>query len=237
MTWFIAQLHADLRSQVREHRGALNKADPISGYTQGTHKTYERMPKVVLPEIVPTAISLAEAITSRRSYDLETEGSVEPLSLQAISNVLGGALRVKTEKRRMYPSGGGLFPIETYLVASLGKAPLHAYHYNPTQHTLEDLWPADNIDTLAALTYESLLCGAVVLFTAVWDRSSQKYGDFAYTLAQLEAGHMAQNLLLCAGVEGLLARPLVGFNDEKMVETLDFDKEKEQPVYAVALSV
>ena len=77
-------------------------------------------------------------------------------------------------------------------------------------------------------------CGALI-FTAVWERTASKYGDFSYILSLLEAGHMAQNILLIATALGVCARPIGGFNDAAVKETLDIDNWEEQTVYTVAL--
>ena len=76
---------------------------------------------------------------------------------------------------------------------------------------------------------------AFLLFTAVWERTAAKYGDFGYLHAILEAGHMAQNVLLVASALKLSARPLGGFDDATIHNALGLDSDEEQPVYVIAL--
>ena len=64
-----------------------------------------------------------------------------------------------------------------------------------------------------------------------------KYGDFAYTHALLEAGHMSENILLVATALDLLCRPMAGFNDELIPKLLDLDPEEEQPILTIMISV
>ena len=76
---------------------------------------------------------------------------------------------------------------------------------------------------------------AFLLFTAVWERTAAKYGDFGYLHAVIEAGHMAQNVLLVASALKIAACPLGGFDEKIAASILDLDNETEQPMYAIAL--
>jgi SagB-type dehydrogenase family enzyme len=66
-------------------------------------------------------------------------------------------------------------------------------------------------------------------------RLKGKYGDRAYRFALLEAGHIAQNLLLGAAAEGLAALPVGGFANEKLNALLGLDGKQEFAVYLVFL--
>jgi hypothetical protein len=48
---------------------------------------------------------------------------------------------------------------------------------------------------------------------------------------------MAQNVLLVATAISVFARPLAGFDDEKVAALLDLDTRIEQPLYAVLLGM
>ena len=82
---------------------------------------------------------------------------------------------------------------------------------------------------------EDLLFSSLLIFTAVWKRSSAKYGDFTYTLALLEAGHMSENVILTAGALDLRTRPMAGFDDDRILSLLDLDPEEEQPVHTITM--
>ena len=45
----------------------------------------------------------------------------------------------------------------------------------------------------------------------MWGRTGKKYGDFSYYLGMLEAGHVAQNILLTASALRIGARPIGRF--------------------------
>lgn len=204
----------------------------------GAHKEYPRMPRIMLPQPRRLETPLYDAIGNRRS--LRRNGIAQGLSDEVLGTLLGTALGVSTNAPlRHYPSAGALFPIETYLVGYVRKdAAPGVFHYHPTTHALEHLWdmPAD-FKPLDMNTSSARIEGAFrIFFTAVWERSSAKYGDFAYSHALLEAGHMAQNILLVAEALSLSARPLAGFDDAFIADVLDIRAPYEQAVYSVTIS-
>ena len=141
---------------------------------------------------------------------------------------------------RPVPSGGGLYPLELYVVAQrvagLGGG---VYHYVPLGHRLEVVRP-DPVPS--HLTSEMFLgqpylvnAGAIVVITAVLERSLWKYEDRGYRYILLEAGHVAQNLNLCAEALGLASLNLGGFFDEDLMALLALDPEREVALYGVAV--
>lgn len=102
---------------------------------------------------------------------------------------------------------------------------------------LEKLWDLEQgLDAQSlAPQPEYISFSSVIIFTAVWSRSSAKYGDFAYNLTLLEAGHMCQNVLLAATAIKLRSRPMAAFNTKLGEQILDLDIAQEQAVYAIIL--
>ena len=76
---------------------------------------------------------------------------------------------------------------------------------------------------------------AVVLIAAIFGRTRFKYGLRGYRFALLEAGHVAQNVLLAATALGLAAVPLGAFYDRRMDAFLGLDGVNESSLYAIAL--
>lgn len=204
----------------------------------GLHKTYPRMETIKLPDPMPLPMPLAEALENRMSYS--GGNSESELSLDVWGTLLGLSLgRKKDSIKRNYPSGGGLYPIETYVIAnSIGGSAPAAFHYNPSAHALEKLWdlPPDlQIKGLVPARKE-LLFSSLIVFTSCWKRSSAKYGNLAYIHALLEAGHMSQNILLASTALQIKSRPMAGFSDDLILELLDLDPEQEQPVLTIVVS-
>jgi len=223
MTSFLHNLHIELRHGRSSRRGA--SVDDQQDASEGLHKEYPRMHRVVLPPPSHLTKSLSEVLDRRHSFISCTEG---PLTIQEWSTLLGTALRKHPNStKRHYPSGGSLYPIETYLIAPkiTDAKESGVFHYHPTAHALEHLTELPTSFDMEKLmpNHGGLSTASVILFTSVWDRSAVKYGDFAYVLALLEAGHMSENVLLTATAMDLGARPLGGFNDVLAVHLLDID--------------
>lgn len=232
---FLAHLHADLRRTRLTRRGATHHPQDVP---RGLHKEYPRMPQLPLPEPAPLTTTLPDALNHRRSG---ISGNAEiPVTLRELGTVLGLALRRQSplHNGRNYPSGGGLYPVETYFISTaLESQTPAAFHYNPTTHALERLWdlpPHFNMKDIARHP-ERLSLSGMLIFTGVWNRSSAKYGDLAYQHTLIEAGHMSENVLLVGCSLGLSVRPYAGFDDTLITSLLDLDEELEQPVHAVTL--
>ena len=235
MTDFINHLHRDLRNVFIARRGAALWPHATD---DSAHKVYLRMNRIELPQPAELSMTLTETLQKRASY-LESPHSGN-ITVNEWGTLLGNALKQRSEStHRPYPSGGGLYPIETYLLSSgIDESSPSAFHYNPSDHVLENLWPLPhNFDLKEIVRHpEELFFSHLVVFTSVWQRSSKKYGDFTYLLGLLETGHMSQNILLTATALGLRARPMGWFLDQKIAELLDLDEEEEQAVHVIALA-
>lgn len=233
MTQFISHIHGDLRAARATRRGSTHRAEDVP---KGLHKTYPRFEHIALPAPEALPHTLADALAGRTSYDGGVEHS--DMSLQQWGTLFGLALGKRNpSSHRNYPSGGALYPIETYLISSaVPGQELSVFHYNPSAHALEKLWRLpDSIGMKNLVPQEGIHFSSLLVFTSVWKRSSAKYGDFTYTVAMLEAGHMSENTLLVATALGLHSRPMAGFEDHTLTSVLDIDPEDEQPVHTITI--
>lgn len=194
-------------------------------------KSYARFPRTPLPHD-PVDASLGTLLARRKSFDVINPNGC--LSLATLGTILGHALRTRSD-RRPYPSGGALYPIETYIIGELVEAPQsYCYQYDTLDHSLVHLWEAPTISELFMEKAGPL--GTVVLFfTSMWKRSTHKYGDVGYAHSLIEAGHMGQNILLVSSALEVDARPIAGFVDDRVIKLLDLDRGAELPVYSVTL--
>ena len=230
---FISHIHSDLRRSIitRRNAGADEDASPSIEI-----KSYPRMKHIALPEPEPSSATLADTLLQRVSSP-----GIEPVahSLQTWGTLLGMSLRIRSNSfKRPYPSGGGLYPIETYLISeSIANVRSSVFHYDPAAHALDILWSMPpNIFIRDLFRNEPETApSTLVVFTSVWDRSAGKYGDFSYILSLLEAGHMSQNMQLVATSLRLAMCPLGAFNDETVTRLLDIDTQHEQAVHVLAL--
>lgn len=231
-------LIADINEYVRQARKVLDtqKVSILQGSAQEKelrNKQYERMPSVALPRPLLTN-PLDEVLKKRTSSPLL---AVNLVDIEHIGALLGTVSDRENEDGRSYPSGGAKYPIEVYLVGTVGEYANGVFHYNPMRHELDHLWPLGRIFSLNEIFGRTVKeqTSFAIIFTAVWERTSEKYGEFGYQLALLEAGHMGQNILLAAAALGLGARPFCGYNEDVITEILDIDEGQEQSVYTIQI--
>ncbi|MGW6129870.1 SagB/ThcOx family dehydrogenase [Cellulomonas sp. NPDC055163] len=212
-------------------------------------RTFKRYPGALvtpLPAVEPLAVPLDDAVARRRSTRALDPGVgvalAEVSRLLHLADGITGTLHLAREgidqPVRAVPSGGALYPVETYLVAERvdGLDP-GLYHYAPEPHALEALRPGSASAELVRATSDPVFrsAAATVVLTAVLARPAFKYGERAYRFALLEAGHVCQNLLLGLASAGLAGAPFGGFLDDEVHGLLDVDGVDEVALYLVAL--
>jgi SagB-type dehydrogenase family enzyme len=174
--------------------------------------------------------------------------SGEPGSLESLSKILylgDGIVRTVEASDgtewllRTAPSGGGLFPVDLYcFVLNVDGIAPGLYFYNVLDHCLEQVIVRDFTpllrDATALEDSVSNACACIAM-VGVMQRAKFKYGERAYRFVLLEAGHIAQNMLLAAHDEGLGAVPVGGFLDDSLNEGIGLDGCDEVVVYLVLL--
>lgn len=233
---FIAHVHEYIRVGRRMRRGAAGHT--TSAAPQGECKEYPRMERIALPAPRALPHNIADVLVARHSASDCKDAT--PVTFAELGDLLGHALGLRAGERRRYPSGGGLYPIETYLfIKTLTDLTPGVYHYQPRAHALERLWhlPYEEGSRWHTVPHPFIIEAPILMiFTSVWERSSVKYGDFAFELALLEAGHMSQNILLVATALGLSSCTFAAFDDAVITEVLDLDPSREQPIITIALA-
>jgi SagB-type dehydrogenase family enzyme len=231
------------------HRGTSRWTFNMHGLNDPTYETpqfKEHLDAQTL-ELEPPTIPQAtlEHVLNRRSSCRQFQP--EPIERSDLGTVLHAAYGVLNTVdlwgefcERPVPSGGGLYPLELYALCQrvCGLQP-GVYHYVPLGHHLEVVRP----DALPShLTSEMFLgqpylvnAAAIIVITAVVQRSLWKYEDRGYRYILLEAGHVAQNINLCVEGIGLASLNLGGFFDEDVTDLLRLDQDREIVLYGVAL--
>ncbi|TMA81416.1 MAG: SagB/ThcOx family dehydrogenase [Deltaproteobacteria bacterium] len=192
-------------------------------------KSYASAPQIALPRTrVTLATTLDAALDRRRSRrDLGTPAP----SADELGTLLARAYGTCGERAgvlaRPVPSGGGLYPLEIYVLQfPEGGLDEGVYHYHPGDHALERLRSScDRARAADASMYPEIVARASLVLVVVADmpRTRVKYGERAYRLALLEAGHVSQNLYLVCAALGLGIVALDGFYDDRIHAVLDLD--------------
>jgi SagB-type dehydrogenase family enzyme len=194
----------------------------VMAAAQGSGMEPDASGEILLRQPSPkTHFSVEEALKVRQSVRDFVD---QPVTLEAIGQLLWAAQGATSSGRRTTPSAGALYPLEVYVVAGdvtgLGAG---VYKYHPRGHTLSLHEPGDLRDRLAyaALRQESVADGAAVLvITAVYQRTAVKYGSRAERYVHMEVGHAAQNVYLQAQSLGLGTVILGAFQDQEVQRVL-----------------
>jgi SagB-type dehydrogenase family enzyme len=209
-------------------------------------KVYRFAEKWVLAEHEPLSLPLSHALAARVST---RTFSGQAISLAELASVLIPAAACNRRAAvkefppielhlRSYPSGGGEFPVEVYVVLlRIADASPGIAHFDPRAKALSLIAPHVDVRELSPVLMhgESVLQSAAVLIvlTAIFERTIVKYGDRGYRLILLEAGHLAQNICLTAAASGLGSLAWGGFYDDELHRLLGIDGVNEAVVHAL----
>ncbi len=148
--------------------------------------------------------------------------------------------------KKSNPSGGGLHPLETYvLVRRVDGIATGLHHYHAIEHALEPIARLTNDEAdLHALRFvagQQYLADAPVLvvLAARFARSFWKYRAHpkAYRAIVLEAGHVSQNLYLAATELGLGAFVTAAINEIAIEDAFALDALDESPLAVCGFGV
>jgi SagB-type dehydrogenase family enzyme len=208
-------------------------------------KKWSHVPSIALPAPAFPDVALGEILLRRRSQPAFASAPITLAQLATLAFAAAGVTArfpidgAEEQVFRTAPSGGALYPLDLYLAVHRvdGLAP-GLYYYNPLDHALSVVRAESVTGALAdACVYPAAVQTSAVTFvlSAMFWRSRFKYRLRAYRFTVLEAGHVAQNVLLAANALGLGALPLGGFYDGAIDALLDVDGVNEGTLYAVAV--
>jgi SagB-type dehydrogenase family enzyme len=203
------------------------------------YKEYRGARRTLLPHPSLLNSSLESVIRSRRSA---STFSPTPLSLAHLAKLLeigAGITREESIPKRAAPSGGALYPVETYVLAfNVETLACGAYHYLAREHSLEHVRTLPGSEVARSFLPPGLALtqpAAVLALSLILPRTQLKYLERGYRFGLLEAGHVAQNFLLVATALGLCALPVGGFWDDPFNELFQFETATEVAIYAVLI--
>ena len=183
-----------------------------------------------------SSVSLEECLVKRRSVRNYTG---ELLTLEEVSQLLWAAQGTTSNIGfRTSPSAGALYPLEVYvIVGDVKDLAIGIYLYKPKKHEVVMIADKDVRQLLAgaALGQSSVKNGAIdLVFTAVYQRTTRKYGNRGIKYVYMEIGHAAQNVCLQATAMDLGAVTIGAFNDQEVSKILNLPKD-EEPLYIIPI--
>ena len=205
-------------------------------------KDLSQLPRLALgdPAVTPVldlVVSHASSRAFRRSPLLRSQLAA---LLKGISiNRIGGQTNY-AGSLRTYPSAGARYPVDTYLLVLQSEdVEPGAYFFDPRDFSIRQISHRDYVNAVVEVFGEGWTADAslVVFFVAQWHRSNIKYGDRGFAYAYIEAGHMAQNLILIARHLGLAICPVGGFWEDRVEGIFRLVTPEESPLYALLIGV
>lgn len=176
-------------------------------------------------------VSIERALLQRRSIRNYKD---EPLTLTDVSQLLWAAQGITNSRGlRTAPSAGALYPIDLYIIAGkINELSYGVYKYKHSGHELVKISDGDKRAELnAAALGQSWIqqAAAQIVLSAVYERTTQKYGRRGIRYVHMDVGHAAQNIYLQA-VSLNLGTVFVGaFFDNQVKEILNMT-DREEPM-------
>lgn len=201
-------------------------------------------PDVVSLEVPPLDHPVLSALRRRRSRRAFGEA---PLPLGAVADCLFGGLAVVGRARaadewlplKMAPSGGARNPFDGLLYAwNVEGLARGLYRYLPETHGLAPVATSSLPEISALVGGQAWFAGAgaVLLLVANVRRTMWKYPHpTGLRVILLEAGHIAQNMLVCAAHHGLAAAPTCAVSDLVLEDLCGLDPFEQAVLHTVVL--
>ncbi len=179
-------------------------------------------------------VSLEETLLKRRSI---REYASAPLSLAEVAQLLWSS-QGKTAGwgGRTAPSAGGTYPLEVYLVAgNVENLAPGIYKYKPEEHEITRIKDGDLRDELARASLDQVWVQEAAInlvISAVYERTTRRYGERGIRYVDMEAGHAAQNVYLQVTALNLGSVVIGAFHDDQVKKILNMP-ENESPLYVM----
>lgn len=198
---------------------------------------------IALPKYKNVNAPIGSVIRSRRSV---RNYSGKPMSLEDLATILfygqgvSGKLHLsnmpgtvslgKNDEidMRTAPSGGGLNPLDLYVIAeNIDGLERGGYLYLPQYHALKAVkkWDANfNIATLGQFAeIQVQKANFLLVFAYKLYENSRKYGDSGMAYAFIEAGEISENVHLICTAMGIGPCDVGGYAKHRLEETLCLD--------------
>ena len=150
------------------------------------------------------------------------------LNLAEVGQLLWSAQGVTSAQGlRTAPSAGALYPLQLFVVVGdVNDLSPGIYQYNPEEHSLLKTANGDSRRLLQEAAHDqSCISDAAVIFvfTAIYQRTTLKYGERGVRYVHMEVGHAGQNLFLQAQALHLGTLVVGAFDDDEVRKVLNLN--------------
>lgn len=170
-------------------------------------------------------VSVEAALYTRESRRRFSDAS---MPLQQAGQLLWAAQGVSadgtTGATRTAPSAGATHPLDIYLIAgNVEGLPAGIYRYIWDEHALVPIREGDHRQAAADISVrQQFIADAqiTIVLTAVYERTTQRYGERGKRYVYMEAGYVNQNIYLQAEALGMGTVAVGAFSDTKLTDLL-----------------
>ncbi|MHA2170268.1 MAG: SagB family peptide dehydrogenase [Candidatus Kariarchaeaceae archaeon] len=162
------------------------------------------------------------------------------ISLTEVTQLVWAAQGISHIPFRTVPSAGATYPLDIFvsLKDTLDGLSASSYRYIPVDHTLKQ-WSENNLfsdlnQIIPNGTTVNFLSSAQILFsiTAVFERTTEKYGSRGIQYVHLETGHLLQNLQIQAKALNIHLEMIYDFNTIAFQSALETNYHPQALVFA-----
>ena len=181
------------------------------------------------------SMSVEEALANRRSH---RDFLADAISFDQLLQILWAAYGTSSGGLRTTPSAGATYPLEIYaVVGNVEGIESGVYRYIPDEHRITRTASGDVRTKLCKAALDQKMAAkapASVFFSAVFDRTTKRYGERGVQYVHVEVGHAAQNVYLQAEALGLGTCAIGAFTDSSVKKILNLPK-NEEPLYLMPI--
>lgn len=188
--------------------------------------------------------SVEKALASRRSHRSFLDKAI---TVEQLSQILWAAYGVTEPDLsdpvlrgglRTAPSAGAMYPLEIYaIVGNVEAIEPGVYRYISGEHKIVRTVDRDIREELREAALGQSMIGqapALVFYSAVYERTTERYGDRGRSYVLIELGHSAQNVYLQAEALQLGTCASGAFTDGNVKKILDLPAD-EEPLYIMPI--
>ncbi|MEM0453843.1 MAG: SagB/ThcOx family dehydrogenase [Sulfolobales archaeon] len=224
----------------------LSLYTPLTEVGSGVTILYEEI-LLPLPKKL-TTMTVEESILMRKSI---RDWANEPLSIMQLSMVLWATQGIVEDYygwlRRVAPSAGATYPLEIYVVIGNNSVIIEEgkyiqagiYKYDFKRHSIKLVAVGDRRLALwdASLKQDWVRDAPIsIVICAVYERTTNRYGERGNRYVILEAGHVGQNIYLMSTSLGLGTVAIGAFYDDEVAKVI-FASKNEKPLYIFPVGV
>ena len=171
--------------------------------------------------------SVETLLQQRRSVRSYRKSS---LILNEVGQLLWSAQGITdSQGLRTAPSAGALYPLKLFVVVGdVNELSPGIYLYNPEEHSLMKTANGDFRKSMQKAAHGQSCIGdaaIVIVFTAIYQRTTWKYGKRGVRYVHMEVGYSGENLFLQAEALDLGTVVVGAFDDDEVREVLNLDSD------------